>query len=285
MLMAANEEIRAGRSEDGRPPENHRHRLAVLPYLAARPLIEGLDASAEVELIRSSSADMPRWLASDTAELAMLSPVDLQRFARPLVILPAGCIASDGPTMLVRLFSRVPPEDIQAVWTDPASHSTMGLAEVLWSMKYHRHLRTVPLATHLSDLPADAEAILLTGDCVVADPPLGFDYQIDLGAMWQRLTGLPFVFAVWAATELAHAELLNELLLDARELGRKRLGEIAQRYGPAYGWPVDLARRELTQHLSYELTDEHLEGLQEFFDLAKTAGVIDSARPIQVVTP
>lgn len=270
--------------KDSRPPADHRHRLAVLPSLAARPLIEGLDVSARVELIRAMPGEMMSLLAGDTVEVGMFGPVELQRFARPLVILPAGCISVAGPSLLARVFSRVPPEELRIVWAEAGALSARGLVEVLWAMYYRRHVRLIPFKAGVSTVPADAEAILVTDDRVVADPPFGFDFQIDLGAMWHRLTGLPFVFAAWAATNLAHVELLNEWLAEAWQKAQPDLKKIAHAYGPAYGWPADLAERELTQHIGYDFTEEHIEGLQEFFDLAETVGVIEAAHPIQVAT-
>ena len=40
-------------------------------------------------------------------------------------------------------------------------------------------------------------AMLLIGDKVVTREPRGMGFQLDLGAAWKELTGLPFVFAVW----------------------------------------------------------------------------------------
>jgi len=252
--------------------------------LAARPLIEGLDASSQLELRRALPGEMQQLLAGDVAEVAMLGPVELQRFKRPLVILPAGCIASHGPTSLVRMFSHVRPDRVRVAWVAAGDPSARGLAEVLWSVAYGRHLRVIPLAGPVSQAPADAEAVLVTGDRVTADAPIGFDYQIDLGAMWHRHTGLPLVHAVWAGTNLAHLELLNGLLDGARKRGQVHAADIAARYGPAYGWPEDLATRELTEYLSYELTAAEVDGLEEFFDLAHAAGVIDAAPTIHLAS-
>ena len=70
-----------------------------------------------------------------------------------------------------------------------------------------------------SALADGAEAVLLIGDKVVTDPAIGYDYQIDLGAMWYEMTGLPFVFAAWVlskeysmpAAEERRAELETQL--------------------------------------------------------------------------
>ena len=162
------------------------------------------------------------------------------------------------------------------------ARTVSALVRILWAAAYGRSLRIVPFSPGRFAPPDDAEAAVVVGDRVVADPPLGYDYQIDLGAMWQRITGLPFVLAVWGATDLAHMGTLNKLLSESRRQGVARLAEIAEQHASAYGWPEDLARRELTENLQYELTSDQVEGLVEFFHMAETFGVIDTVVPLRI---
>ena len=275
---------RSDRQPTGRPPDDHRHRIAVLPSLAARPLIEGLDACGQLDVMRALPGEMQGLMAGDRVEVAMMGPVEMQRYARPLVILPGGCLSAAGDCMQMRIFSRVPPDELHLLWAETGSATAAGLAEVLWAMNYRRRLRVIPFQPRTLALPDDAEAVLVTADRVVVDPPFGYDFQIDLLAMWYRLTGLPFVMAAWTATELAHLAWLNGRFKEACELGKASVEAIAERYAQAYGWPLDLAQWELADHLCYEFTDDHIEGLQEFFELAETIGVIETAHPIHVAT-
>ena len=51
----------------------------------------------------------------------------------------------------------------------------------------------------------------------------------DLAAMWKEMTGLPFVFAVWAC-RAGHpeADALTEIALAARAEGLRRIDELGQ---------------------------------------------------------
>lgn len=260
----------------------HCHQIGVFPYLVARPLLVGLDKSPAVELIRAVPSEMCRLLSGDEVEVAMVEAMDLQRFGRPLSVLPAGCLAFGGPTLTFRLFSRVQPSMLGVVWADDGCRTVSALVRILWAASYGRSLRIVPFSPGRFGPPDDAEAAVVVGDRVVADPPLGYDYQIDLGAMWQRMTGLPFVLAVWAATDLAHMATLDKLLSESRRQGVAGLARIAEQHASAYGWPEDLARRELMENLQYELTSDHVEGLVEFFHMAETFGVIDAVVPLTI---
>ncbi|RMF84728.1 MAG: hypothetical protein D6744_02535, partial [Planctomycetota bacterium] len=118
--------------------------------------------------------------------------------------------------------------------------------------------------------------VLLIGDKVV-DPRRGsFAYEVDLGGAWRQHTGLPFVFAVWAAPgglNAADARTLFELLGAARDCGVARADRIAAEDGPSLGWPVESARRYLTRCLHYTLDARAAEGATLFAHLCGKYGL------------
>ncbi len=75
------------------------HRLAVVPYLNAPPLIWGLDDSGQVDLLRAVPSELRGKLAGGQVQAALLPSIDLQRFEQSLTVIPAGCIASAGMTL------------------------------------------------------------------------------------------------------------------------------------------------------------------------------------------
>ena len=261
------------------------HRLGALPFLAARPLLAGLDNREHISVNRALPADLLKLLAGDGCHAAMLGLAELQHCPRLPKILSTACLAAAGTTMFTRLFSRVEPQDVRVVLADPSAQTAAALAQVLWTMEYQRPLRVIACGHRVTHLADDPIAAVVIGDSVVTDPPLGYDYHIDLGAMWRRLTGLPFVFAVWAATDLADCDALNELLADARQLGQASLDDIAGRFGPAHGWPDDLAHHELTEHLTYQMTVDHVESMAEFAHLATEVGAIGAVHPMNIIHP
>jgi chorismate dehydratase len=123
------------------------------------------------------------------------------------------------------------------------------------------------------------------GDKAVADPPAGFEGRYDLGTMWHEMTGLPFVFAIWAAVEGADCETLYSILQDARLGGQEHAGEIARRYAPACGWPESLAEEYLTGILQFEFTPAHQEGLEEFLERAEEWDLIRDYLPLRYYAP
>ena len=112
------------------------HRIGCVGYLNAKPLIEGLEGLAD-PVVR---LDVPSALVADLergeVDIALCPVIDYYRSGQPLVVVPVGCIASDGPTQTVRLFSQVPIDSITRVHADTDSHTSVALLRVLLDEMY-----------------------------------------------------------------------------------------------------------------------------------------------------
>lgn len=260
-------------------------RAGVVPFLPVRALIHGLDTGRAVDLIRTAPSRLKRLLANGELDAAFLSSIDLPCFGDRLTILQAGCVAASGPTLLAKIFSQVEAKNISVLWADRDSSSSVALVQVVWSKLFHRRISIIPFDPVPGQYPHDAEAILMIGDKVVTDPPIGFDRQLDPTAMWHEMTGLPFVFGVWATMHDSYCHPLYSILLAARQEGQRNLKKIASELAPAYGWPVDLATRCMMHELEFEFTDAHREGLEEFLEMAAECKLIDSPGPLKYHVP
>jgi chorismate dehydratase len=129
---------------------------------------------------------------------------------------------------------------------------------------------------------ADNDAVLLIGDqgleALYFPTPQTDCY--DLGELWREWTGLPMVYAVWAAREdfarTNGPELLavEEELVRCMDYGREHLGEVVESALGRYRFD----RAGLTRYfarLRYDFTSEYREGLARFYELAHQAGELD----------
>lgn len=264
--------------------QQRRYRVAAQGHLFARPLIAGLEESPEVTLNVMSPPSLADMLLCCELDAALIPSVDLQTVTG-LTVVPAGCVSASGRTLMTRVFSRVRPAQITALWADIESHTSVVLAQVLWSNLFGTRLDILPYDPTRQEAPDDAEAVLLLGDKVVSEPPLGFDWQIDLAQMWFEMTGLPFVFAVWAAADPADAPDLYRILRAARLRGGYQLEEIAQEHAGLYDWPGDLASQYVSKHLCFDFGEDQREGMEEFFHLAAECGAIDEVHPTRYYKP
>jgi chorismate dehydratase len=221
-------------------------------------------------------------------DVALLPVIDYQRMPN-LRFVPGGCIGCDGPTLTVRIFSRVPIPQITALACDTDSHTSIALARVVLA----EHYRISPLLTELPSAAQDRQehdSLLLIGDKVVCEEPPGYPHQLDLGAAWKQMTGLPFVFAAWMARDdVALGDLPHRLDL-SRQAGMRHLEQIIQRHATPRGWPPDLARRYMTEYLRYEISyapaSPQLHAIEYFHDLACRHGMLQTnPRPLSVAAP
>ncbi len=257
--------------------------LGVVSYLNARPLIEGLAAEPSIRLIEAVPADLADLLRTERVDAALIPVIDLARNGN--VQGPCGrwgrisdaCIGCDGPTMTVRVFSRLPPERIDVLHADTHSHTSVALARLIWWRRYGKQLRVEPIEA-LNGID-HCLSVLLIGDKVVSAPTRGFEYDIDLGSVWKEWTGLPFVFAVWAAPASRNTEHLADLLNRARDRGITKAAAIAAGQAAQRGWPVPLAEEYLTRRMKYILTPAAVEGMNRFLGLAAEDGLLEHREP------
>src|SRR5207237_708684 len=162
-------------------------------------------------------------------DLSVISAVEFARNAGLLRLLPGIGITSDGPVRSVALFSKVPVEALhgRTVLLTASSRTGVALLELLcrdvWRVRPH-FAQARAEATDLDALgrlPHDA--VLVIGD---AGPLLAarhaYPHRVDLGEAWKRWTGLPFVFAVWAARRAvgrAAADRVHAVRLHSRAWG------------------------------------------------------------------
>jgi chorismate dehydratase len=240
-------------------------RVASVSYLNAKPLIYGLEAVDGVLLSLDIPAKLLDGLRERRFDVALLPIIDYQRMDNLRLIVGSG-IGCDGPTLTVRIFSHVPVDRIQTLACDVHSHTSVALARVILAERYNRRPVFVDL-DHVHAAPR-AEARLLIGDKVVCEEPPGFEYQVDLGEAWKRMTGLPFVFAAWIARGDAELGDLPAQLESAKRQGMAHLDEIVQQHAIPRGWPADLAMRYMTEFLKYDIGPRQLEAVRLFHQLA-----------------
>jgi chorismate dehydratase len=254
-------------------------RIGSVSFINAKPLIYGLDRDPGIELHLDIPARLLDGLREKRYDVALLPVIDFQRL-EGLRIIPSGCIGCDGPTLTVRIFSRVPIEQIHTLACDTDSHTSVVLARVILARQYG--IRPEFVGRDRAGNPRP-EAQLLIGDKVIAEEPEGYPHQLDLGEAWKRMTGLPFVFAVWMANAAAEIGDLPAKLQNAKRQGLRHVDEVVSDYAPKHGWPSDIARRYMTEYLKYDVGERQLEAIRRFHQYAAEEGAIPSpVRPLRL---
>ena len=127
------------------------------------------------------------------------------------------------------------------------------------------------------DLAALPDFALLIGDRAL-DYLLGpHRHEIwDLGAAWYELTGLPFVYAVWAMRRTLDTSLLRRQLREAKDFGLDTLDYIIS---SRTDYNYDFRKDYLSWHIHYHMGTDEKRGLARFAELLRKHGAAPVYEP------
>jgi chorismate dehydratase len=241
--------------------------FAGAPYSNSAPLVDKLkQVSPGVQVMNDHPANLVDDLNSGKADVALIPVAHLYRHPE-LIMLEGLGVAADGPVKSVLLKCNVPISRIQTVGRDPASATSNALAELLLKKHFGREIEMVDY--HALEQP-DAEVVIGDRALCGAPAPAG---DIDLAEAWKEMTGLPFVFAVWAVRkDFREIEAVTEIAHAACTAGLRSLEEIAGRYAVELGHSKMFWLDYLTHSIHYELGERELAGLELFRELIGTTG-------------
>ncbi len=176
-------------------------RVSVVSYLNTAPLVWGMQHGEQRGLFDLSfaiPAECADRLESGLADIGIVPAVELNR--QKLEIIRGAGIACHGPVRSIFLISKVPYREIRKLATDSTSRTSVALSRVILARKYGVEPQVQSHAPHLASMLEHADAALIIGDAALVLDPNDLPFHVlDLGAEWVQMTGLPMVFAVWAA--------------------------------------------------------------------------------------
>jgi chorismate dehydratase len=246
-------------------------RLGRIGYVNMAPVFFQLDA--RVEECVGVPTELNELLLAGELDLAPISSIEYGRNAGRLRILPRLCVGSEGAVDSIQLVSRVALERIRSVAVTPESATSVVLTKVL-----------LPEAEHVP-LGEDADAQLLIGDAALKSAFEDPTPHHDLGRLWLERTGLPMVFAVWAAPEPL-AEGLGELedaLVSSVRLARAEPERLAYEASERYGYPPGFLARYF-EKLRYSFGPRERAGLYTFLEMARDVGELEHVPELRFVT-
>jgi chorismate dehydratase len=238
-------------------------RVGSVRFLNAVPLTRGLEG----QVLFATPSELAAMLQRAELDAALVSVTE------PLLrgcydILDGIAIASLGEVKSVFLAHRGPIQGPIEVSCDRASLTSVNLLRVLLAERGVK-ARFKPL--HSYDFAALPDYTLLIGDTALDFSLAPHSHQIwDLGAAWNDLTGLPFVYAVWALRRGIENAPLRRQLCEARQFGLDTLDAIVRnRTEYDYSFRKDY----LGRHIHYHLGADEKRGLGRFAELLRKHGL------------
>lgn len=135
-------------------------------------------------------------------------------------------IAADGKVGSVAIFSACPIEEVEEVFLDYQSRTSVALLKILFRDHWKRSVSFVASGgdEYIEEIRG-RKAGLIIGDRALLQASR-FPYVYDLAENWKQHTGLPFVFAAWVATRVLSIDFI-ECFEQANERGLDTLETLA----------------------------------------------------------
>ncbi len=267
--------------------ERQEVRIGRISYINVAPVYYGLDRAMK-----------PGWLTMVTEPPAVLngmlergdivlSPVSSAAYAKNhenWMIMPDLSISSFGKVMSVILVSRCPLDELcgKRVFFTEESATAAALTRYIFAVNNVAPAIETGKITDSASLSGQADAVLVIGDAALTQNwPVHFNHVYDLGEMWKDMTGLPFVFAVWAVRRDFAArypeklEIIKSLFRESKKLGESNREDIVTNAARKTGLSNDLCRTYF-DHLICNLGPLYHQGLETFFEGLYEKGIIPS---------
>lgn len=265
---------------------SQRIRIGRINYANLFPIFYKLenefDCSA-YEFVEGVPSVLNRMLRESQLDVSPSSSIEYLRHKDEYTLLEGHSISSSGAIGSILLFSKIPIEELDGsnILVSSQSETSTALLEIVLRKFYKLECRfrpgDKPLIKALDSHPA---CLLIGDDALIAknvittknsqlQAPNSQLYIYDLGDIWLKHTGLPFVFALWIARKDFSAQnplLVRQFIKDlgaAKLLAMKELKAIA-RVSPLKEICSEPEIVDYWQGISYDLTDEHKKGLELF---------------------
>ena len=241
-----------------------------------------------VDLHKDTPDRLNAALVAGDLDIGPISLVEYLRHADDLLLLPDLAVGSDGPVHSVNLVSTVPLSELtgEAVALGSTSRTGVLLAQMLLSDHYGVTPEYFRCPPDLTQMLLEAKAAVIIGDVALRAryDARGDLIVTDLGEAWRSWTGLPMVFAVWAARRVfaeAHPGVVKEVheaFLASKELCLTELDEAAR---AASRWESfdEQTLADYFRALDFSLGERQLAGLREFAARAAAAGAVPALAP------
>jgi chorismate dehydratase len=251
-------------------------RLGRIAYVNVDPIYYGLEHQGKpewLEIVSAPPSELNRMLFDGTLDISAVSAFAYARHRKDWLLLPDFCIACAGNVMSVLLVSRYPIETLggKRIFITDESATAASLIQLVLKMRHVTPAYEIGKILKPEDVREDVGAALVIGDTALRENwRARFPYVWDLGDLWSELTGLPFVFAVWAVRKSfaqAHPETVTRvltLLMGSRLVGMKHLEEVATTASARLKVKKSICDKYFA-NFCYGLKSPQIKGLTTFF--------------------
>ena len=246
-------------------------KVCAVSFLNTVPLAYGMVQGPQRDLVELTFA-VPSVCAervgSGVADVGLVPVIEMD--SQGLTPVPGIGIASRGAVRSILLISRVPFRRIRTLAADMNSRTSVMLARIILSRCFGTEPEVTAMPADLDAMLTRCDAALVIGDAALAIDPeqLGLPY-LDLGQAWFDMTGLPFVFAMWAGYKPQITTELARVLKDSCLCGLGALDRIIEEEAARRTMPRGMVDHYLRSNIVFELGDAEHAGLELYLRYAR----------------
>lgn len=272
-------------------------RLGSISFINSLPVDLGIlskEIPCDAEVVRGTPSRLNLKIEQGALEVSPVSAFWYAQHQSSLMLLPDFSISSKSGVQSVLLFSKKPLAELKGArialtWK---GRTTPALLEVICRLRYGFFPEFLPMIEAPLDLVLKAaDAALLIGDEALLERDSMEDNSLfvtDLALEWKEWTGLPIVFAVWAARRAfaqhqpAKLAEIHKALLASRAWGAAHPERVLDEAERIAELPPSLLRNYFSG-LSYDFGDDLQKGLSLFLNYAAECELLESVRPVEFV--
>ncbi len=245
-------------------------KISAVSYLNTLPFIFGLQNNEFIcknaEIIRDYPALCADKLRQKQVDIGLIPAAELLKIPEAKIISDF-CIGAGGKVHTVMIFSEVPISEIDSIYLDYQSRTSVLLLKILMKQYFKHTPAFLESSPGYENQIQGQTAALIIGDRAFAHLHK-HKYAFDLSEEWTKYTGLPFVFAVWVAQSNFSEQFLEQFNASLK-FGLQNIDTIVHEYQKKHPNSDINLKKYLTESISYDLSPEKRKGLSLFLQEIK----------------
>lgn len=238
-------------------------KISAVSYLNTKPFLHGLDISSvknKIKLTQDTPAQSAQKLLTGEIDIGLVPIAVIPQLKNPQIVSPF-CIGANGKVKTVCLFSDVPLEEINTIYLDYQSRTSVLLVQLLMKEYWKRNVTFLPALEGYENSIKNNIAAVIIGDRAIAN--LGkYAYEYDLAEAWKQYTDLPFVFAAWVSNKEIEQDFLDDFNA-ALQIGWSNRSQLLEQY-KNYNSPFFSVKEYWSNNIQYELDSDKKQALELF---------------------
>lgn len=240
-------------------------KVGTVNYLNAKPLLAAIahhPIMEQIELYDEYPAKVAAMLADGCIDVGLVPAATLAFIPGTHIIGHYG-IAADANVASVCIYSEVPIDEIDTIYLDYQSKTSVRLAQILLKHHFKHTVKLVPAPEDYIQHIKGNKAGVIIGDRALEQLP-NFPFVYDLATEWKKMTGLPFVFAAWIANKP-----LSDNFVAAFDEANSHYEAYIEDIVAAIDFPAYDLNVYYRENIHYYLDEEKMKGLQLFLQYLK----------------